>query len=150
METETVNSSEPLRATDCASLSKAARLRLNDIGVIGKRFGAHAFRATAATVAYAAGADVAAISRFLRHESLQTTQGYIDWHQAIQVPAQGKLQYATPAGRPEPGEPWTAQGRQQVRLVRRGRVRKRPVDRRIAQRSPSTEAMPASEQLRDD
>lgn len=118
-----VGPNDPLRSTTSSRLSEVVHRRLSNVGIRGKRFRAHAMRATAATVSYAGGADIAAVSRLLRHESLQTTQGYIDWDQAIRSPAQDRLGYVTP-DLPRPASPVTsipagplkARGRRRKRL----------------------------------
>lgn len=51
--------------------------RMLDAGFDGPRYGAHALRATAATIAHENGADLLTIARLLRHANARTTQGYI-------------------------------------------------------------------------
>ena len=59
------------------SVGAIVRRRMIDAGFDGPRYGAHALRATAATVAHENGADLLAISRLLRHANPKTTERYI-------------------------------------------------------------------------
>jgi integrase len=52
------------------------RDRLAQIGIVGPRWGAHALRATGATLAYEGGADLIACQSLLRHSSIETTRRF--------------------------------------------------------------------------
>lgn len=64
----------PLRSMSREALYMLVRDRLRAIGVEGPRVGSHRLRATAATLAYLASADVVAIQQMLGHERLDTTR----------------------------------------------------------------------------
>jgi|GEM_PF-4124245 len=87
---------KPLVGCEPAALSAVVHRRLADVGITGKRLRAHCLRATAATLAIAAGAQIQEVRLLLRHESLQTTQGYIDFEKAKQGNAQDRLKYRLP------------------------------------------------------
>jgi integrase/recombinase XerD len=87
---------KPLVGCEPAALSAVVHRRLADVGITGKRLRAHCLRATAATLAIAAGAQIQEVRQLLRHESLQTTQGYIDFEKAKQADAQDRLNYRLP------------------------------------------------------
>lgn len=59
------------------SVGSIVRKRMIDAGFDGPRYGAHALRATAATIADQNGADLMSICRLLRHSNPKTTEGYI-------------------------------------------------------------------------
>ena len=93
---------KPLIGIEPAALSQVVHRRLADVGITGKRLRAHCLRATAATLAIAAGAQIQEVRELLRHESLQTTQGYIDFEKAKQGNAQDRLTYRLPGADTKP------------------------------------------------
>lgn len=59
------------------TISGLIRRRMEDAGLDGPRYSAHALRATAATEAYRACKDIVEVSHMLRHESIETTRLYL-------------------------------------------------------------------------
>lgn len=59
------------------TVGSIVRRRMIDAGFDAPRYGAHALRATAATIADENGADLLAICRLRRHSNPRTTEGYI-------------------------------------------------------------------------
>lgn len=88
--------SKPLISTCAQGLSRIVRERLADIGITGKQLGAHCLRATAATIAIAAGASLQEVRELMRHDHTQTTEGYVAWEQIKQGNAHEGLNYRLP------------------------------------------------------
>lgn len=83
---------EPLRALGRPALYEIVARRLADIGIVGSRFGPHCLRATGATLAHEAGADLLDCQALLRHESVETTRRfYIKRVDALAKPAIAKM-----------------------------------------------------------
>lgn len=97
---------ESLRAMERRNVSRIFTDLLRDIGLSGPRYAAHAARATAATLAYAATRDIVAVQRLLRHRNQSTTLGYIksattdtpaaDWQPDADLPVR-RARQARPA-----------------------------------------------------
>lgn len=66
-----------LKALDSKTISSIAMRRLRAIGLDAPRMAAHALRATGATLAYEAGADILEVQALLRHSSLDMTKQYL-------------------------------------------------------------------------
>lgn len=87
---------KPLASTCAQGLSLIVRERLADIGITGKQLGAHCLRATAATIAIAAGASLQEVRELMRHDWSSTTEGYVAWEQIRHANAQDRLNYRLP------------------------------------------------------
>ncbi|HYO76647.1 MAG TPA: tyrosine-type recombinase/integrase, partial [Thermoanaerobaculia bacterium] len=88
---------KPLQSTCAQGLSLIVRERLADIGITGKQLGAHCLRATAATIAIAAGASLQEVRELMRHDWSSTTEGYVAWEQIRHANAQDRLNYRLPS-----------------------------------------------------
>ena len=88
---------QPLRPMRAASISNAVQERLLDAGIVGKRMKAHALRASAASQAINAGANIHEVKDLLRHLSLETTQRCIDEEMIRKRNVQDLLPYRVPA-----------------------------------------------------
>ncbi len=64
---------------DPKDISRIVKRRFAAVGIVHDGMAAHSLRATAAVLAYQAGADLLEIQQLLRHKSLDTTRIYLSW-----------------------------------------------------------------------
>lgn len=98
-----------LRPMSTRTISRVFSNLLDDIGLDGPRYSAHAGRATAATLGYAATRDLLAVQRMLRHRSQASTVVYIKNAAVDSAANEWRLDTPLPMRRPaDPGsEPRT-------------------------------------------